>query len=82
MLYMNMKKLFYQNFGIFQDVMKDEISIENDMQEAFLQSLQSTFVGRRKQLSSALQKLKEAEQLVVVHGKPGTGKSAFMVNVT
>ena len=47
-----------------------------------MQSLQSTFVGRRKQLSSALQKLKEAEQLVLVNGKPGTGKSAFMVNVT
>ena len=61
--------------------MRDELSIENDMQEAFLQSLQSTFVGRRKQLSSALQKLKEAEQLVLVHGKPGTGKSALMVNV-
>ena len=61
--------------------MRDELSIENDMQEAFLQSLQSTFVGRRKQLSSALQKLKEAGQLVLVHGKPGTGKSAFMVNV-
>ena len=62
--------------------MRDELSIENYMQEAFLQSLQSAFVGRKKQLSSALQKLKEAEQLVLVHGKPGTGKSAFMVNVT
>ena len=60
--------------------MKDELSIENDLQEAFAQSLQCTFVGRRKQLSNALQRLKEAKDVVLVHGKPGTGKSAFMVN--
>ena len=61
--------------------MKDEVSIENDLQEAFLQSLQSTFVGRRKQLNNALQRLKEAEDIVLLHGKPGTGKSAFVVSL-
>ena len=61
--------------------MKDEISVESDLQEAFLQSLQSTFVGRKKQLSIALQTLKGANDIVLVHGKPGTGKSAFIVSL-
>ncbi len=61
--------------------MTDEMSVESDLQEAFLQSLQATFVGRKKLISAALQKLKAAAQgLVLVHGKPGTGKSAFMVS--
>lgn len=66
-------------FCVFQDGMRDEMAVECDLQEAFMQSLQSTFVGRKKQLSGALQKLKEAQDVVLVHGKPGTGKSAFMV---
>ncbi len=62
-----------------QEALRDEMSVESDLQEAFLQAQQAGFVGRRKLLSGALQTLKDARDVVLVHGKPGTGKSAFMV---
>ena len=64
---------------LLQDVLKDDLDMETELQLAYLQSQVAAFVGRKKQISSALATLKDAQSVVLVHGKPGTGKSAFMV---
>ena len=61
-------------------MLKDDLDLETELQLAYLQSQVAAFVGRKKQISTALATLKEAESVVLVHGKPGTGKSAFMVS--
>ena len=53
---------------------------EDNLHEAYGTSLRETFVGRHKLLKQAMEKLKTPETgLIMLHGKPGSGKSAFMV---
>ena len=61
------------------DLMEDPVAQATALHEAFIESRAGTFVGRRVLLKKAHEVVeKESGGVVVLTGKPGSGKSAFM----
>ena len=61
------------------DIEEDEVTMTAAQHTAFEETRASTFVGRRALLQKAQQIMEDPESsLVLVAGKPGCGKSAFM----
>ena len=61
------------------DLLEDPIAQATALHEAFEESRASTFVGRKALLKKAQEAVEnEAGGLVLLAGKPGSGKSAFM----
>ena len=61
------------------DLMEDPVAKATALHEAFVESRANTFVGRRALLKRVHEAVKEeVGGLVLLAGKPGSGKSAFM----
>ena len=61
-----------------EEVGGDPISLATSLHEAFIESRANSFTGRRALLKEMQSHVEAKEKLVVVAGKPGSGKSAFM----
>ena len=65
-----------------QDAFIDNIAHETAQHEAYMETHQTSFVGRSKLLKQCLNTLKEHPTgLMVLAGKAGTGKTALMVRM-
>ena len=65
------------------DLTEDPVAQATALHEAFVESRASSFVGRRVLLKKAQEAVeKESGGVVVLAGKPGSGKSAFMAAFT
>ena len=61
------------------ELVQDPVAYAKSLHEAFMESRASTFVGRRTLLKQAQDLVEDGSgKLVIVAGKPGSGKSAFM----
>ena len=63
-----------------QEAVLDELSHETALHDTFMDKHRSLFVGRKGLMKQVLKTLREAPTgLHVLHGKAGSGKSAFLV---
>ena len=61
-----------------EEVGGDPISLATSLHEAFIENRANSFTGRRALLKEMQSHVEAKEKLVLVAGKPGSGKSAFM----
>ena len=62
-----------------EEIGQDPISVATSLHEAFIENRASSFVGRKALLKQAKSLVEDRdEKIVLVAGKPGSGKSAFM----
>ena len=68
-------------FVLFQDVFLDETAHQTALHDAFMETHVQSFTGRKMQVKQAVDTIQTCKNgVVMVTGKSGCGKTAFMVS--